>query len=395
MTKPVLSALGLCCALGNNKQQVWQNAISASRDGMNQRTGLLADGRSVIVGEVSAALPDLSAWPAVYRSRNNQLAAFAFGQIATEVQALRSQYGAGRIAVVIGTSTSGVAEGEHAISQYAQHQQFAAEFVYGIQEMQAPARFIARLAQVSGPCYAISTACSSSARALLSARTLLQADLADAVIVGGVDSLCRLTLNGFAALESISAGYCQPFAAARDGINIGEGAALFVMQRQQSGIALLGGGASSDAHHMSAPHPQGQGAITAIRQACDNAGIQPQQLDYINLHGTATPLNDSMESQALAGLGLTQTPVSSSKSLTGHTLGAAGAIEAALCWLTLSAYNGDNRLIPHRWDGPRDTTIPALNFVSAAQLASGAQYCLSNSFAFGGNNVALILGKTA
>lgn len=394
MTKPVLSALGLCCALGNNKQQVWQNAIAASRDGMNQRSDLLADGSSVIVGEVRAALPDLSAWPAVFRSRNNQLAALAFEQIAAEVAALRAQFGAGRIAVVIGTSTSGVAEGAQAISHYAQYRQFAAEFAYGIQEMQAPACFIARLANVSGPCYAISTACSSSARALLSARTLLQADLADAVIVGGVDSLCRLTLNGFAALESISASYCQPFAAQRDGINIGEGAALFVMQKQHAGIALLGGGASSDAHHMSAPHPQGRGAVAAIRQACDDAGIKPQQLDYINLHGTATPLNDSMESQALAELGLVHTPVSSTKSLTGHTLGAAGAIEAALCWLTLANYNGDNKLIPHLWSGPPDTTIPALNFVSAQQT-SKVQYCLSNSFAFGGNNVALILGTTA
>ncbi len=393
MTKPVLSALGICCALGNTKQQVWQHAVAASRDGMKRRKDLLPDGAAVIVGEVSAALPDLTAWPQQYRSRNNQLASLAYQQIAPDVASLIAQYGAARIAVVIGTSTSGVAEGEHAIAQWQQQQQFGSEFDYQIQEMQAPARFIARLAGVSGPCYAISTACSSSARALISARTLLQADLADAVIVGGVDALCRLTINGFAALESIAQGYCQPFAAARDGINIGEGAALFVMQKRDSGIALLGCGASSDAHHMSAPHPQGRGAVAAIRQACDNAGIGVQQLDYINLHGTATPLNDSMESQALTELGLAQTAASSSKGLTGHTLGAAGAIEAALCWLTLSDYNGKQQLIPQHWDSPRDTSLPALNFVTPGQVQP-VQYCLSNSFAFGGNNVALILGKT-
>ena len=392
MTYPVLSALGICCALGNNKQQVWQNAIRASRVGMKARTDLLTTGADVIVGEVAAELPDASGWPAAFQTRNNQLAALAFAEIAAEVMAVRSQFGAHRVAVVIGSSTSGVAEGETAIACQVEQNCFPAQFTYSMQEMHAPAKFIAYLADVSGPCYAISTACSSSARALMTARTLLQADLADAVIVGGVDSLCRLTLNGFNALESIAEGYCQPFAAGRDGINIGEGAALFVMQKLPQGIALLGAGASSDAHHMSAPHPQGRGAVAAIRQACDNAGITPQQIGYINAHGTATPLNDSMESYALQVLGLEQTPVSSSKCLTGHTLGAAGAIEAALCWLTLSVYNTNNRLVPQHWDGEPDSALAPLNFVRNNQALS-VQYCLSNSFAFGGNNVALILGK--
>ena len=227
----------------------------------------------------------------------------------------------------------------------------------------------------------------------MSARTLLLADLADAVIVGGVDSLCRLTLNGFHALESTAAGHCQPFSRLRDGINIGEGAALFLLQKDGAGISLYGAGASSDAHHMSAPQPQGEGAMRAIKQALTTAGISAQQLGYINLHGTATPLNDSMESQAMAALGLTDTPASSSKGMTGHTLGAAGAIEAALCWLLLSDYNSGQHLIPHCWDGQADPALPALNLVPAGQQQP-VQYCLSNSFAFGGNNVALILGKT-
>lgn len=393
MTKMVLSALGICCALGQTKQQVWQNAIQGSRAGMRWRTDLLQSGEAIVVGEVSAPLPDLSDWPPLYQSRNNQLATLAFQQIASEVAAVRQQYGAARIAVVIGTSTSGIAEGEQAIQQYMQQQQHPAGYQYQMQEMLAPADFIAQLAEVTGPCYAISTACSSSARALMSARNLLQADLADAVIVGGVDSLCRLTINGFHALESTSAGFCQPFSANRDGINIGEGAALFLMQKAAQGIALLGAGASSDAHHMSAPHPEGRGAVAAIRQACDNADIKPTHLDYINLHGTATPLNDSMESQALEQLGLAAIPASSSKSMTGHTLGAAGAIEAALCWLTLSEYNTGQNLIPHCWDQQSDPKLPALHLVAPRQQRA-AQYCLSNSFAFGGNNMALILGKT-
>ncbi len=393
MTRMILSALGICCALGQSKQQVWQNAIQGSRAGMRWRDDLLPAAEAVVVGEVSAPLPDLSHWPQLYQSRNNQLAALAFQQISAEVAALRQQFGADRIAVVLGTSTSGIAEGERAMRQYMQQQQYPAGYQYQMQEMVAPADFIARLAAVSGPCYVISTACSSSARALMSARNLLRADLADAVIVGGVDSLCQLTLNGFHALESTAAGFCQPFSANRDGINIGEGAALFVLQKQPGGIALLGAGASSDAHHMSAPHPQGRGAAAAITQACADAGITPAQLDYINLHGTATPLNDSMESQALAQLGLTATPASSSKAMTGHTLGAAGAIEAALCWLTLSSYNTGNNLIPHCWDAQPDPELPPLHLV-APQQQRETRYCLSNSFAFGGNNMALILGKT-
>lgn len=389
-----LSALGLCCALGSSKSEVWRNTVAASRAGMRARTDLLAAEQSVIVGEVTAVLPDFSGWPPQYRTRNNQLAALAFGQIAQQVATLRSQFGAERIAVIIGSSTSGIAEGERALALQMQQQQFAPDYQYQMQEMAAPAEFISWLADVSGPGYAISTACSSSARALLSAQSLLQAGLADAVIVGGVDSLCQLTLRGFSALEAVSKGLCQPFSTNRDGINIGEGAALFVMQRGHSGIALLAGGASSDAHHMSAPQPDGAGAVAAISQACQRAGITPQQLDYINLHGTATALNDSMESAAMAALGLQQVAASSSKGMTGHTLGAAGAIEAALCWLMLSDYNPQHYLIPHCWDGVPDPQLPALNLVKMGQQQQ-LRYCLSSSFAFGGNNVAVILGNTA
>lgn len=393
MTTTVLTALGLCCALGSSKQQVWHNAVAGSRAGMQPRSDLLTNGQAVIVGEVTANLPDLSHWPAPYQTRNNQLAAFAYQQIAAEVEIARTTFGARRIAVIIGTSTSGIAEGEAAMQQYMAQQQYPEGYHYSMQEMQATADFVALLADVQGPCYSISTACSSSARALMSARTLLLADLADAVLVGGVDSLCRLTLNGFHALESTAAGHCQPFSKQRDGINIGEGAALFLMQKHGCGVTLAGAGASSDAHHMSAPQPQGLGAIQAITQALNDAGISAQQLDYINLHGTATPLNDAMESHALAELGLTGTPASSSKSMTGHTLGAAGAVEAALCWLTLSDYNSQHHLIPHCWDGQADPALSALQLVTAGQQLP-AQYCLSNSFAFGGNNVAIILGKT-
>jgi 3-oxoacyl-[acyl-carrier-protein] synthase I len=402
---PVLSALGICCALGTSKQQVWQAAIAGSRAGMVWRDDLLLAGQPVVVGAVTESLPDFApAFAAVY-SRNNHLAYCAWLQIQAEVASARALYGADRIAVVIGSSTSGIAEGEQALELRLQQGEWPAGYDYQKQEMVAPANFIAQLSKVTGPAYVISTACSSSARALISARNLLRAGLADAVIVGGVDSLCRMTLQGFAALESIAAGYCQPFGAARDGINIGEGAALFLMEREPDVvdpsaietarnplIRLAGVGAAADAYHMSAPHPEGRGAETAIRQALTEAGLAASELGYINLHGTATPLNDAMESTVLERLGAAAVPASSSKSITGHTLGAAGAIEAGLCWLLLSDVNVFDDLVPQVRDNAADLALPLLNFVQPGQRQVVSS-CLSNSFAFGGNNAAIVLTK--
>lgn len=401
---PVLTALGICCALGSNKQQVWQAAAAGSRAGMVWRDDLLAARQSVVVGAVAAVLPAVPTAVAHLSSRNNQLAYCAYLQIATEIAQAKQRYGAERVAVVLGSSTSGIADGEDALAQQLKHGHWPADYHYQKQEMVAPAQFIAAVAGVTGPAYVISTACSSSARALISASNLLACGLADAVVVGGVDSLCRMTLQGFAALESVAAGFCQPFASARDGINIGEGAALFVMQRQadvmsaREGalqpqlIELAGAGAAADAYHMSAPHPEGRGAETAIRQALRQAGVTAAELGYINLHGTATPLNDAMESTVLQRLGADQVPASSTKSMTGHTLGAAGAIEAALCWLLLSDYNADFTLLPQVRDNPVDPQLPALHFVPPGQQQR-VSVCLSNSFAFGGNNAAVILRR--
>lgn len=291
--------LGILCALGSDANEVWQNAVRGSRAGMLPCALTVNQSQAQIAGQVDdAELPPLHDLSPTMATRNNQLAAAAYAQIATTVKQLKQHYGPARIAVIIGSSTSGIREGEAALAHYQTHQELPQSFSYGMQEMYSPAQFIADLAGVSGPAYSISTACSSSARALMSARAMLRADLADAVIVGGVDSLCRLTLNGFHALESISASYCQPFSRNRDGINIGEGAALFVATKDSTGIPsaaeaptveLTGAGHSSDAYHMTAPEPKGRGAIAAITAALADAGISAQQLDYINLHGTAHP----------------------------------------------------------------------------------------------------------
>ena len=392
-TPSYLNALGLLCALGEGKQAVADALLAGDASGMRAEDGWVS-GRSLTVGSVRAALPAMPQGFAAAHSRNNQLLLAAALQIEPELRAAIDRYGATRVGVVLGTSTSGIREASEAIASHVQNGQLPASYDYAQQEMAAPATFLADWLQLAGPVYCQSTACTSSARALLSAHRLLQQGVCDAVICGGVDSLCRLTLNGFSALEAVSAEPCNPFSVNRHGINIGEGAALFLMTREHSSIAFLGGGASSDAHHISAPHPQGLGAYSAMSKALTSAGLQPGDIDYLNLHGTATAHNDAMESRAVHDLFPAGVPCSSSKSLTGHTLGAAGALEAAFCWLLLSEYNRDSLLPPHLWDGQNDTSLPSLQLTAAGDrlLRTTQRRLMSNSFAFGGNNISLILG---
>jgi 3-oxoacyl-[acyl-carrier-protein] synthase-1 len=216
----------------------------------------------------------------------------------------------------------------------------------------------------------------------------LDLGVCDAVICGGVDSLCKLTLNGFSALEAVSNKRCNPFSVNRDGINIGEAAVLFLMTKAPAAVALLGSGASCDAHHISAPEPSGKGALQAMRKALASAKLAPEQIGYLNLHGTATQHNDAMESQAVASLFPGGVVCSSTKPMSGHTLGAAGALEAAFCWLSLT----HGRVPPHVWDGQADPALPALRWAHTGDTLE--KRCLmSNSFAFGGNNVSLIIGE--
>jgi 3-oxoacyl-[acyl-carrier-protein] synthase-1 len=219
-------------------------------------------------------------------------------------------------------------------------------------------------------------------------------DFCDAVIAGGADSLSRLTVRGFQSLESISRGISNPLSINRDGINIGEGACLMLVSKEPSAIGLLGAGASSDAHHISAPDPEGRGARDAMLRALADAAVAADAVDYINLHGTGTPLNDSMESRAVTEVFGSAVPCSSTKPLTGHTLGAAGAIELGFCWLMLSDANTAWALPPHCWDGQVDPELRQLEIVGQGHRATTRpKVCLSNSFAFGGNNASLLIGR--
>ncbi|KAF6694796.1 beta-ketoacyl-[acyl-carrier-protein] synthase family protein [Pseudomonas sp. EKM23D] len=382
-----LNALGVICALGRGQAEVSRRLFAGDCSGMRAESGWVPE-RVLPVGGVQGELASIPPELGQQSSRNNQLLLEAALQIEEEIRQAIHTYGASRVGVVLGTSTSGIDEASRGIAEYLRDNRFPGTYDYQQQELSAPANFLADWLQLSGPAYVISTACTSSARALMSARRLLDLGLCDAVICGGVDSLCKLTLNGFSALEAVSDTRCNPFSRNRDGINIGEAAVLFLMSRQPAPIALLGSGASCDAHHISAPEPSGKGALQAMRKALACAKLAPEQIGYLNLHGTATQHNDAMESLAVASLFPGGVSCSSTKPMSGHTLGAAGALEAAFCWLSLR----HGQVPPHVWDGEADPALPALQWAHAGEPLKNTRL-MSNSFAFGGNNVSLIIGE--
>ena len=384
--KIYINDFSLVNALGSTNDEIAANLFGEPKVWMQKNSDLLHHG-DVYVGAVDAELPDLSAYPQHFQTRNNQLALLAYQQLREQVEVLKAQLGSQRIGVILGTSTSGIAAGEEAMRHDNEQGGFPDSYDYRMQEMSNVAEFIAEASGVQGMVMTISTACSSSAKCFITASELIDSGVIDAAIVGGVDSLCGMTINGFHALDSLSEQICLPSSANRSGINIGEAAALVLLTQTPSELEFVGGGESSDAHHMSAPHPEGEGAIASIKGALQAAQLQPEVIDYINLHGTATPKNDEMEARAIASLFPLSTPVSSTKAFTGHTLGAAGATEAGLCCLALQQQKYPN----HQWDGARDPNIPELNFVSQSVPQQPIRYCLSNSFAFGGSNVSLIL----
>ena len=389
--KCYLNQLGVLCAAGNSVASVADQLKS------NQSPLTMSDQFSSNVplplGKYEGELPTISLTAKKWQSRNNQFALAALQQIEVVAHSLIEKYGVDRVGVIIGTSTSGIAESETVIKQWVEQGSVPESYDYGVQEMCATADFVAEYLGVQGPVYGISTACSSGAKALASARRLIQADVCDVVIAGGVDTLCHLTVQGFSSLEAVSDEQCNPFSKNRKGINIGEGAALFIVSQEAQGVELLGTGEGSDAHHISAPDPSGAGAIRCMQRALDDGGVEANDVDYVNLHGTATSLNDQMESTALNAVFGAETLCSSTKPFTGHTLGAAGAVEAGLCWMILADQMEDYLPI-QLWDGVPDPDLPPINLVSSeTRLASPANYVLSNSFAFGGNNISLLFGR--
>jgi 3-oxoacyl-[acyl-carrier-protein] synthase I len=392
-----LAEVGMVSALGIGAEETWPRLLAGDTSRLSWNEALIPDERRVF-GEVLERLPDVPGHLSRHDCRNNQLSLAAFEAIRPGVEAAISRFGPSRVGIVAGSSTGGMAETEKAIREWTDSARIPDCFDLVQLEYGGVSDFIRAISGAQGPCYSVSTACSTGARALASARTLLSLDLCDAVIAGAVDSLCRLTANGFFALQAISKDVPNPMSPRRDGLVLGEGGAWFLMTRELGGIQLVGVGESSDAHHMSAPDPRALGAEACMRSALEDAGLGPRSISYLNLHGTATPQNDAMESLAVERVLGLEVPCSSTKPLVGHTLGASGALEAAFCWLVLAKRRGSILLPPpHRFDGERDPALPPLHLVAkdAEVVTSGETAVMSNSFGFGGNNCTLVMKAPA
>ncbi|MDR0525128.1 MAG: 3-oxoacyl-ACP synthase [Spirochaetaceae bacterium] len=396
---------GVICAPGRNRREFLRAAREGDQRGLKK---IFAGDKFFPAGLIEGNLPevsgDLGPDPGKYtfQTRLIRLTDAVLEQIRDDVAYVIGRFGPNRIGVCAGSCDNG-SEG----SRFAHAAFFAGAFPqdYALKFQSAGyiSQYIARKFRITGPAVTISLACASSAGAIAKAGELIRAGLCDAVIAGGADILSQTVLLGFRALETIADTPANPFSKNRRGLTLGEAGAFFVLSKEKRekipGIALLGAGESSDAYHLTAPHPNGKGAIQAMNQALAQAGLPPEAVDYLNLHGTGTLLNDPMEAQAVAAIFphyLDRPIVSSTKPITGHTLGAAGALELALCWTILADTPGSGAGLPiHCWDGVRDEALPELHFADSTPGPANPSVCMSNSFAFGGCNVSLILGKSA
>jgi 3-oxoacyl-[acyl-carrier-protein] synthase-1 len=386
-----ITAYSVVCATGYGQQALL--AALQERRGALRRNDFTAQPLPTWIGRVAGledGSRDLPPALAPWECRNNRLAwaGLTTDDFMTVVTDARRRYGARRIGLVMGTSTAAI----DATEAFYRHLHDPASTPPHLREpeLHSPhslGHFVQRALRLQGPCFTIATACSSSAKVFCQAERLMRLDLCDAVVVGGVDSLCDSVLYGFGSLELLSADTCRPFAVDRRGLNIGEAAAFVLLERSGSDLRLLGYGESSDAHHMSAPHPHGLGARLAVEQALARAGRRPEEIQYINLHGTATPKNDAVEAQLVAAMFPAATRASSTKGWTGHTLGAAGGLEAIITLLALRT-----GLIP----GTLNTAELGPECGPQIQLENSQgsiRFALSNSFGFGGSNCVLLFGR--
>ena len=315
----------------------------------------------------------------------------------SELQELLPSIAPDRVAVVLGACTSGMHRIEDGMSEYVRTQQLPENFSIRDLNLFEPARFVADKIGARGPVYTVSNACSSGLLALESAAQLLGANLADLVIAGGCDGFCQFTNAGFSALSAVSPEPCTPFAAGRKGINLGEGGALVAMTRHYSDafLAYRGAGLTTDAHHLSAPEPEGIQAAQAMRLVLESAGLCPADIDLVIAHGTGTPLNDSMEAKAIERVFGTDVPCASYKSLSGHTLAGAGALQAAIAAALLTD-NPDGVLPPSAGIETVDPTLaPAHVLTQTRVLGREIRHIVANAFAFGGSNASAVFSRVS
>lgn len=395
MNKIAITAFTVTTALGAG--------LSANREALKQsRSGLQKNAFAGIdfetyVGQVEG-VDDvvLTSGLSDFDCRNNRLAELGLQQdgLIEAIEELKMRYGAERIGLFIGTSTSGIQQTEMA---YASRSSDSGElpdwFNYTTShDVFSSVDYLSKRLGLRGPAQIISTACSSSSRVFAAAARHMQAGLCDAAVVGGIDSLCQMTLYGFNSLQLVSSEPCRPADAERNGINIGEAAGYAVLEKETQGAEhyLLGYGESSDAWHMSSPHPEGAGAVQAMLQALTRAGLNASQVDYINLHGTATPANDLAEDKAMMTVFGGKSPCSSTKGFTGHTLGAAGIVGAVYSCIAI-----DENLLPVSLNTQLVDERIQSNIVldSTSSEKPSLDIVMSNSLGFGGSNASLIIGR--
>jgi len=402
MKKIWLSAPGLICCAGKNKNELYNSCLNGYQGGMVMRE---LSGGKFPVGQIPNELPEVDFPPMPYAggTRIIRIIDSALEQMRPTIEKAIAKYGTDKIGVCMGTCDNG-SEGSHIAHQaFLSQGAFPKDYSLRFQSASFPAEFIAKKFNLCGPVFSIATACASGATAIIRGAELIRAGLCGAVIAGGADIVSETVLAGFHALEAVSSELTNPFSKNRKGINLGEGAAFFLLESSEksaeepeaenSTVELLGAGESADANHMTAPGPDGAGPAKAMKAALLDAKLSPSQIGYINLHGTGTELNDKAEYLAMKTIFDELPPVSSTKPITGHTLGAAGALEAAICWMALTEKKG---LPIHCWDGVKDEEISGCEsgvFLSKENNQKTPSVCMSNSFAFGGCNVSLILGR--
>lgn len=380
-----VTAYSLCNALGGSTAEVI-SALAAGRSGIG--TPRLDLPFETLTGNVDAALPPPPQALSSYDTRLTRMALLAYDGMAPAVEAAVRRWGADRVAVIMGTSTGGIEGTEAAYAEDREGRGIPPRFDFDHQHpFHAFADALASFAGVTGPRYVISTACSSSGKTLAAGQRLLRAGVVDAVLSGGVDGLAQTTLRGFHSLSILSRTACRPFCVDRDGITIGEGAAMMLLEREGDGPArLLGVGESSDAYHMSTPDPEGVGARAAMGRALEQAGLPPSAVDHVNAHGTGTKRNDAAEARAMTGFLGPDVLVASTKGYTGHLLGAGGTTEAIFSVVAL-----EQGWVPKTLGvEPMD---PELSIhVTRERAERPIRRVLSNSFGFGGSNVSVLLG---
>jgi 3-oxoacyl-[acyl-carrier-protein] synthase-1 len=400
-----LSSPGISSCAGSTVEELYRNAVAGYQAGIvPYRLSSCYEGNYSGEKMYRAGMVDIAALPSLHGHYNTKLirmAHCALLQIQASIEWAQALYGPARVALICGTCNNGAEWSEGAHSFFFEHGAFPAPYRLSMQAAQSVSDYAAAAFGIAGPVLTTACACASSASAVIRAAQLIKAGICDAVVAGGADIVCDTVMLGFAALESVSHTISNPFSKNRDGITIGDGAAFFVVSRDAIGVPsnkyknmlLAGYGESADAYHITSPRPDGAGALCAMRRALHAAHIGPEDIAYINLHGTGTQQNDAMEAASLHALFGERRPlVSSTKPVTGHTLGAAGALELAIC--TELLYNGamnDGRVPVHCWDGVFDDGMPRLHFAERDAALKNPQFLMSNSFAFGGCNTSLIV----